>query len=334
MDVSLYYNGNQAMSYDRMMTYVIGGRSTGKTYYYKRHCVKQFKKNGTMFAYVRRYKDELKELDSFFDAIAHEFPDTEFKVNNKKEFFIDGKKCGQAFQLSKWQSYKSKEFPQYDFILFDEFIREKDNSGYIRGGDVKAFLNLTHTIFRDRPNTRIVCLSNAVSIVNPYFLFFKLTPDINKRFNAYKNILIEIPPSKDFADEFRKTRFGSLIDGTEYGDMALDNEFTGDNYTFVEKRSKNSKFQFTVIYGGMSLGIWVDTKQGLMYLSQEHDPSTKLKFALTKDDMTNNALLMSTWRSNFYLTKLVSAFKKGFLRFDNQVIRQTGYEMFNKMGVQ
>jgi hypothetical protein len=332
MDVSLYYDGNTAMSYNRMLTFTIGGRSTGKTYFYKRHCVKQFKKNGKMFAYVRRYKDELKGLGSFFDAIKQEFPDDEFTVKGR-ELFINGKKCGQAFQLSKWQTYKSQEYPDYDFIMFDEFIREKDNSNYIPE-DCKAFLNLMHTIFRDRPNTRAVCLSNAVSIVNPYFLYFKLVPDVNKRYNAYRDALIEIPPTKEFADAFRQTRFGQLIDGTDYGDMALDNEFTGDNYTFVEKRSKNSRFQFTIIYKGMNLGLWTDSKQGLMFISQDHDPSTKMKFALLKSDMTNDSILMNNWKQNFYLSKMISAFKKGYLRFDNQVIRTTSYEMFNKMNVQ
>lgn len=332
MDVSLYYDGNVAMSYNRTMTFCIGGRSTGKTYYYKRHCVKQFKKNGKMFAYVRRYKPELEDLGTFFDAIAREFPDDELTVKGRK-FYINGKQCGQAFQLSKWQSYKSKEYPNYDFIMFDEFIREKDNSGYIPN-DCKAFLNLCHTIFRDRPNVRTVLLSNAVSVVNPYFLYFNLAPDITKRFNAYDTKLIEIPPSKDFANEFRKTTFGKLIDGTDYGDMALDNEFTGDNYTFVEKRSKNSRFQFTIIYKGMNLGLWTDAKAGLMFISQDHDPYTKMKFALLKSDMTEDSILMNNWKQNFYLNKMVSAFKKGYLRFDNQVIRTTSYELFNKMGVQ
>jgi hypothetical protein len=56
-----------------------------------------------------------------------------------------------------------------------------------------------------------------------------------------KVFLIEIPDSKDFSAERRKTRFGQLIDGTEYGEMSLDNDFVNDSNVFIEKRSKDSK---------------------------------------------------------------------------------------------
>jgi hypothetical protein len=116
--------------------------------------------------------------------------------------------------------------------------------------------------------------------------------------------------------------------------MSLDNTFINDSQVFIQKRSKESKFQFSVVYNGMTLGIWVDTNLGLMYLSQDYDPSTKLIFAMTTDDLDENTLLMTTWKNNYYLMKMVSAFKKGFLRFDNQVLRNVGYELFKKMHVQ
>jgi predicted YcjX-like family ATPase len=84
----------------------------------------------------------------------------------------------------------------------------------------------------------------------------------------------------------------------------------------------------------MTLGIWVDVQLGLLFMANEFDPSSKLKFALTTDDLTENTMLMTNWKQNYYLTKLVGAFKNGFLRFDNQVLRNIGYEMFKKMHVQ
>jgi hypothetical protein len=125
-----------------------------------------------------------------------------------------------------------------------------------------------------------------------------------------------------------------LIDGTDYGDMALDNTFIGDSQVFIGKRSKDSKFVFSIVFKGMIMGVWVDMDLGLMYLSHEHDPSTKHKYSLIADDMTENTLLMNNWKQNYHLTKLVGSFKNGILRFDNQVIRNVGYEMFKKMSVQ
>ena len=327
----LWYNPQKLLSYNRILNFIIGARGIGKSYGFKVYPIKRFIKTGEQFIYVRRYKGELKKVSRYFDDVAQEFPNHEFKVKGK-EFWIDGKLAGVAIPLSTWQSEKSNAYPNVTTIIFDEFIREKDKSGYLPN-EVEALLNLMDTVFRDRENVRCVCLSNAVSVVNPYFLYFDLMPDTNKRFNAYENIVVEIPDSFDFSQYRRKTRFGSLIDGTNYGDMSLDNEFTHDSPVFIEKRTKESKFKFTVVFQGVTMGVWVDVNEGLMFLSPDYDPSSKNVYALTKDDFTENQLLVVGWRQNYHLMKLVSAFKKGLLRFDNQVTRNIGYEMFKKMNI-
>ncbi|CAA67647.1 encapsidation protein [Bacillus phage B103] len=320
------------LSYDRILNFVIGARGIGKSYAMKKHPIKRFIKHGEQFIYVRRYKPELKKIGNYFNDIAQEFPNHEFKVKGR-QFCIDGKLTGWAIPLSAWQSEKSNAYPMVTTIIFDEFIRERDNSGYIPN-EVDALLNLMDTVFRTRENGRCICLSNAVSIINPYFVYFGLVPDINKRFNAYKHILIEIPDSKDFSDERRKTKFGQLIDGTEYGEMSLDNEFVNDSDVFIEKRSKNSKFVFSIVYKGMRMGVWVDTQQMLLYLTTDHDPSTKNVYALTADDLEEGMILVSNYKKNYHIRKLCSAFMNGQLRFDNQLMRTIGYEMFKKMRVQ
>lgn len=332
MKEELFYSPNQLFSYDRILNFTIGARGIGKTFGMKEHLVKRFKKHGKQFVYLRRYKPELKKIQNFFNDVKIKFPDTEFKVKGR-EFYIDGKLAGWAVPLSTWQSEKSNAYPDVETIFYDEFIREKDNSGYIPN-EVEALLNFMDTVFRNRENVKTVCASNSVSVVNPYFLYFGLVPNIKKRFNAYESIVIEIPDAKEFADERRKTKFGKLIDGTDYAEMSLDNNFVNDSSTFIEKRSKESKFVFSIVYSGMTLGIWVDVELGLLFVSTDHDPSTKIKIALTTDDLQENMMLMTNYKNNYYLNKMVSAFKKGYLRFDNQVLRNVGYEMLKKMRVQ
>jgi hypothetical protein len=332
MDKSLYYNPNKMLSYNRILNFVIGARGIGKSYAWKVHPIKRFLKYGEQFIYLRRYKPELKKVNQYFDNVKEEFPGVELKIKGR-EFYVNGKIAGWAIPLSSWQSEKSNAYPNVSTIIFDEFLREKDNSGYMPN-EVSALLNLMDTVFRDRENCRCVALSNAVSVVNPYFLYFNLIPNINKRFNANESILIEIPDSKDFSEERRKTRFGKLIDGTDYGEMSLDNDFVNDSNVFIEKRSKESKYVFTVVYKGMNMGVWVDNDLGLLFLSHDHDPSSKKVFALSKEDLTENVMLISGWKKNYYLKKLVGSFMAGYLRFDNQVLRTIGYELFKKLSVQ
>lgn len=332
MEQSLYYDPNKMLSYNRILNFVIGARGVGKSYGMKKYVIKRFLKTGEQFIYLRRYKPELRKIKKFFDDIVIEFPDHKFIVKGR-ELYIDDKLCGYAIPLSTWQSEKSNAYPEVTTILYDEFIREKDNSGYMPN-EVEALLNLMDTVIRNRDNARCICMANAVTLINPYFIYFGLFPKVERRYNAYESVLIEIPDSKDFANERRKTKFGNLIDGTEYGEMSLDNDFVNDKQLFIEKRSKETKFVFTIVYKGMEMGIWVDVDAGLMYLSTDHDPSTKNRFALTKDDMTENTMLMTGWKQNYYLKKMVNAFVHGYLRFDNQMIRTIGYEMFKRMNVQ
>lgn len=331
MEKSLYYDPQKMLSYNRILNFIIGARGIGKSYAMKKYPINRFLKHGEQFIYVRRYKPELKKIGNYFNDIAMEFPEHQFKIKGR-ELHIDGKLAGWAIPLSSWQSEKSNAYPMVTTIIFDEFIREKDNSGYLPN-EVTSLLNLMDTVFRDRENVRTICLSNAVSVVNPYFLYFNIVPDITKRFNANSDIVVEIPDSKDFSEQRRKTKFGKLIDGTEYGDMSLDNEFINDSQVFIEKRNKESKFQFTIVYKGMNIGIWVDVENSIMFMSHDYDPSSKLTFALTTDDLNETTLLMLNWKQNFYLQRMVRAFMNGKLRFDNQVLRNIGYEMFKKMKI-
>lgn len=333
MDTSLYYNPNKLFSFNRILNFVIGARGIGKTYGMKKHCINRFVKKGEQFIYLKRYKTDVKGLDQFFDTVQQDFPQHTFKVKGR-ELYIDDKLCGWAMPLSSWQSVKSREFPKVATIIYDEFLLESSSKQRYMDDEPKALLNFMDTVFRNRDNVRCICLSNAVSIVNPFFLYFDLIPDINKRYNKYKSVVVEVPDSVDFTSMRKETKFGELINGTDYGEFSLNNEFINDSNVFIEKRTKESRYKFSVVYNGMTMGVWVDVENTVMYLSQDHDPSSKRVFALTTDDLNEDTLLMNNWKDNYFLRKMVSAFKDGKLRFDNQVMRNIGYEMFKKMRVQ
>lgn len=332
MKKELYYNPNKMLSFNRILNFVVGGRGIGKTRGMKVYCIKRFIKYGEECLFLRRYKDDLKNIDTFFNDVREEFPGHTLEVKNKK-FFVDGKYMGFAYPLSMYQRLKSSAFPKVDTIVYDEFIKEKDNTRYL-DNEPYALLSVMDSIFRNRDGTeRVICLGNAISITNPLFVFFKIFPDMNKRFHATPSIVVELPESKEFSVERQKTRFGQLIKETEYGRMSLDNEFVGDSKVFIEKRTKESKFKFAIVYKGMTIGVWVDTRQMLMFLSNDYDPSTKNIYALTTDDMKDNIVLAKGWRTNYHLIKLTGAFTNAMLRFENQILRNVGYEMFNKMNI-
>lgn len=329
MKVTQYYDTSKILSYSRLLSFVIGARGFGKTYGFKKFVINQFIKHGYQFIYLRRYKSEFSKVKFFFDAVKKEFPQHKFEVKGRT-FYINDKIAGWGIPLSSWQSEKSTEYPDVATIIFDEFIREKDMGRYLPN-EPRALLNFTDTVFRlrDGAQNRIICLSNAVTIVNPYFVFFGLIPDKNKEFYTKGECVVQIADSTDFVEERKQTRFGKLIAGTEYAEMALNNEFTGDNYTFVAKRTKDSNFLFAITYDGLTFGVWHDNNY--MYMSQQYDMYTKNHFAIRNEDMTEDTKLCINANSHYYLKKFLSAFNKGLLRFDNLKIRGIGYDILKRL---
>jgi len=331
MDKDLYYNPQRILSYNRIMNFVIGARGIGKSYSMKKYVINRFIKTGAQFIYLRLYKSDLKKVTQWFNDIRQEFPNVKLEVKGR-QFYIDGELAGWAIPISAWQSEKGASYPNVETIIFDEFIREKDQVGY-PPNVVESLLNIIDTVIRNRDNFRCICLSNSTSVANPYFIYYNILPDINKQFNKYTHCVVEIPPSRDFAEERKKTRFGAMISELEYGRMSLNNEFTHDTDTFLERRPKDSRFAFAIVYKGFTFGIWVDREGMTMYISQDYDPSSKQRVALTKEDADERTLIMDGWRNDYRLFKMVSAFKKGMMRFENQVIRHTAYDMFTSMRI-
>jgi Podovirus DNA encapsidation protein (Gp16). len=333
MDEKLFWSPQKLLSHDRLLSCVIGARGVGKSFGIKMKLIDDFLKHKRQFIYLRMYKTELQNKDKFFDDVRFKYEGVKFEVKGN-ELRINGELAGWAIPLSRWQSLKSVSYPNVYTIFFDEFIREKDMVGY-PPDVVGSLLNLMDTVFRNRNTSqqRVICASNSVTVVNPYFLYFNFFPRPDQQFTKNESIVVEVVQNKAFADERRKTRFGKLIAGTPYEEMAIENKFTADSDTFVEKRSKKSQFNFGVRYEGKVYGIWVDREQMLMYMSESYDPKSKEIFALTSDDLTEKNHLITAWRNNYKLTKMVRAFTKGMMRFENQVVRNKGYEIFRNMRI-
>ena len=333
MDEKLFWNPQKLLSYDRILSCVIGARGVGKSFAIKCKLVDDFIKHGRQFFYLRMYKTELKNKDKFFDDIAFKFPNAKFEVKGN-EMIINGKVAGWAIPISAWQSLKSTPYPNVYTIFFDEFIREKDMVGY-PPDVVGSLLNVMDTVFRlrDKSQYRVICASNSVTVVNPYFLYFNFFPKNGQQFTKNDSIVVEVVENKAFADKRRETRFGKLIAGTPYEEMAIENKFTGDNDTFVEKRPSTAKFNFAIKYEGRIFGIWVDRESMTMHMSDSYDPKSKEIYALTSDDLTEKHMLVLGWKNHYKLKKMVSAFTKGMMRFENQVIRNKAYEIFRNMRI-
>ena len=324
----MYYNGNNTLTHNALFNFIVGNRGGGKTYWSKDWSIKDFLKNGKQFIYVRRYDTEFDrgKKEKFFDDIKDKYPEHEFKVKGYTAF-IDDKPAGQFMALSKSKIEKSTAFPNVNKIIFDEFILDKGLYHYL-SDEVVNFLELYETVARLRDDVRVFFLSNALTVSNPYFLYWKLNIKPNKKIQKFQNglILVEMVANKEFIEKKKKTRFGQLVSGTTYGEYAIENTFLRDNDTFVEKKTGKAQHYFIIKYKGNKYGIWVDYEVGCYYVSEDIDKSCKLIYTLTQDDHTVNTMLLKGHGSRILKT-FMENYKMGNVRFESINIKNIFYEI-------
>lgn len=318
------------------MAFVIGERGCGKTFGSKQAVLKKFLKTGEQFIYLRRYKTELDTaLSTFWNDLVDNGYFTEYNLKVKKTkmlttFTCNDRVCGYAVPLSTANILKSTAFPKVKTIIFDEFILDGASGTYrYLKNEVTMMLDVIETVGRLR-DIQVLFLGNALSITNPYFAYFNLDLPYNGEFRTFKDGLIVVNYIKNlkYREVKKQSKFGKLIDGTDYGKYAIDNEMLRDNSHFLEKKPGDSVFWGVLILNGESVGIWM-SRNGYLYLSSKYDPNTVHKFACDYNDHTEQTIFTNA-RENYYLKLCVKAYKQGLLKFENQKIKGLIIPLLNK----
>lgn len=336
MDNSIYWNINTLLSYNALLNFVIGERGVGKSYGAKLYVANRFIKKGEQFVYIRRYKTELKtammknSTPVFFEQIANDPKMEGHKFNNTKDTMsIDGKICGYAIPLSVANILKSSTYDKVTTIIFDEFILDKGTYHYLQD-EVTAFLETFETISRLR-EVKVLFLGNAISITNPYFTYFDLSLPYNSEFKTFKDGLIVVNYIKNikYREVKKSTKFGRLIENTEYGKYAIDNEFLRDSKYFIKKKNKTAKFFFIMKLGGKDYGVWIDYNTNSIFISNDYDPLCPTIVTINPNDHNETTLLIKI-RNNTFFKNLIEHYRQGLLFFENQNIKNTVLEYISK----
>jgi len=324
----MYYDITKILTYNAFINILIGERGVGKTYSVSKFVTKQYINKKHEFAYIRRYKSEIsKSARHFFDALKvnNEFPKHELLVKGST-FQIDGLTAGYSMPLTTAQSLKSVNFSKVKYIIFDEFIVENGRNNYLKN-EVEIFLGLIETIARMR-DVKIFMLGNAVTQFNPYFMFFNLTLPYNNDIKTFKNglILVQYMENLEYRKNKKESKFGKLVEGTEYEDYAINNSFRLENNDFISKKSGSSKFSFAMKYKDNILGVWLDYNNGCVYVSFDYDKNGCI-FACTNDDHSPNTMLLSVAKKYRGFKLFIDNYKLGNVFFENNKIKSISNEI-------
>ena len=334
--MSFYYNLDKVFSYPFLLAFIIGERGVGKSFSSKKHVLNRFIKNGEQFIYVRRYKTELDTaLNNFFDDLQENgyFEEYNLKVVKNKmvtKFLCNNKICGYAVPLSTSNIMKSTAFPDVKTIIYDESMLPIGGSHRYLKNEVNLMLDLVETVFRLRDG-QVLFLGNNTGIYgNPYFAYFGLELPYNSEFKTYKDgaILINYIKNMEYRAAKKESKFGKLIEGTDYGRYAIDNQTLDENTNFIGKKPGGSTFFGVLVINKTNIGLWYGN-DGYMYMSDKFDPNTLHKFVFDYNDHTEQTIFTSA-RDNLYLRMCIKCYKIGCLKFENQKIKSNAMMLINK----
>lgn len=310
----MYYD-MAILRHNTLFNFVVGNRGAGKTYGCKKWCINDFIKNKKQFVWVRRYKSELKKIKLFFSDIAHEFSDFKLIVKGNVALCND-EVMGYFIPLSTAITEKSNSYPEVNKIIFDEFVIDKGHIRYLTN-ETESFLELYETVARRR-DVKAVFLSNAITVINPYFIYFNIFPNENgNRFTKYDDILIDNFKNEEFVKSKHETRFGKIVKNTNFSRYAIDNEFLRDNDDFVNKTMpKPNTHMGTIKYQNALYGIYWAYNENIMYVKKVKN-SNKNVYAITIDEQTPNTILLKSSRIKRLTDFIKDGFQLGVTWYDN-----------------
>lgn len=251
----------------------IGGRGTGKTYSALRGCLKlgDHPIEGK-FLWMRRTQNisdmlldaagaegisDVKQINSDFGT-NYGFTKINDNINgiylreldpDKKKYIYQGEPVGYGVSLNTMANIRGVNFSDCSDWVYDEFVPERHVRKIRDEGG--AWLQAVETINRNReffgaPPVYVWLLSNADDIYNPIFVKLGIVNIAEKMkaagkihyYDKKRGLALHIlPPSDEFKKKKADTALYKLTAGTDFFDMALNNEFAYNDFSLIAHRN-------------------------------------------------------------------------------------------------
>lgn len=308
-----YYNGGHIINNGCFISMSVGNRSTGKSFNWKRYCVRKFLKEGKEFIYLRRQRKELDFVcPTWFNDISEKFPEWGYEYKKGKMYLTKTVEpepepepetprrgrprtkepeptkisylMGHTMHLADTQAMKGISMENIDTIFFDEFL--PDNNVYLRKDnplyEPEMLMNIYTSVARGygraiRPEVKIICVANNVTLFNPYFSYFGV--DLTDKDRYKKNgVYAEKWFNEAIAKEIMETDFGQFIAGTRYGQHSLFNESLKDINSNIRKPPAKTRPLYQLYFYDWYLAL--GDEYGNVFFKKSYDPTLAIKYKL------------------------------------------------------
>ena len=315
-----------------------GNRSIGKTTWFNRYCVKDFKTKKKKFCLVYRWNYELSDCaDKFFKDIQRLFFPSDTMTEKRRangifvELFLNDVSCGYCVTLNNADSLKkfSHLLSDVDKMIFDEF--QSENNHYCPN-EINKLLSIHTSIARGNGEqvrrVPMYMLSNKVSLINPYFLSMKISDRLRDDTKYLKGdgFILEQTYIESAAQLQLASGFNRAFKDEDYVAYAAQNVYLNDNIAFIEKPQGTSSYIATVRNKGIDYAIRFYVKEGLYFVDKAVDDDYKVRLSFDATSHDKNYIMMGT--STSYVSMLKTTFERGLFRFKNQECKSAFFDMF------
>lgn len=306
-------------------------RTGGKTTYFGRLCVNKFINNNEKFLLLYRFNYELDNIaDKFFkDLQGLFFPD--YTMTSKRcarglyqELFLNNKSCGYALALNNADQIKrySHMFSDVERILMDEFQSE---TNHYCPDEVKKLISIHTSIARGQGKqvryVPVYMLSNAVSIINPYYVSLDISSRLKSdtKFLKGDGFVLEQGYVNSAGKQQLESGFNRAFKNDSYVVYSSQNVYLNDNNSFIEKPEGRGKYLATIKFKGECYGIKEYAESGYIYCDDKPDMSFPLRITVTTNDHDINYVMLK--KNDFFISNLRFLFEKGCFRFKNMLCK-------------
>jgi len=314
-------------------------RTGGKTTYFNRLCVNHFMKSKSQFMLLVRWDYELDDMaDKFFKDIQGLFFPMHIMRSKRKakgvyaELEISVRDsdvwetCGYAVSLNKADAVKkvSHVFNRVERMLMDEFQSE---TNHYCTDEISKLLSIHTSVARGNGKqiryVPLYMLSNAVSILNPYYVALGISNRLNSetKFLRGDGFVLEQGYVASAAQAQRESGFNRAFSSTNYVAYASENVYLSDNAAFVEKVSGPSRYLATIRYKGVDFAIRSFNEQGIIYVDKSVDYTFPSRICVTTDDMRVNYVMLSS--NMMFLSQMRFYFENGAFRFRDMQCKES-----------
>lgn len=252
-----WFNAAEVINDPAVFIFCTGARGTGKTY----GVIKYLIENKHDFIYLRRTQDEadmqrVPELSSLTKVISDLKLDCRFTKMGKKIGVCQVSDPMQEYcriyccGLSTFSTIRGVDFSHVNYIVYDEMIPEAHAHKIKLEG--LALQNLYETVNRNRElegqePVKFIGLSNSLNIANDVFIEFDLVTaaeDILKTGDEYIRIgnKLLIIMQRSPISQLKKDTALYTAGSDQFKDMAINNKFILNDFSYVKKRSVKEYF--------------------------------------------------------------------------------------------